>query len=136
MILLDQAVQTYIASIETIWLRTLQLTPVWGSLSPWQLNESKRMVYEKNAAWRESQRQIALAPWTFALRVNTELWRAAFASITAPLADRNSKTEPIDLPRILGKASEATMIKALSPYRTRTMQNAKRLKQRSIGIKR
>ena len=43
----DQAVQTYIASFETICLRIFQLTPVWGSLSPWQLSESKRMVSEK-----------------------------------------------------------------------------------------
>jgi hypothetical protein len=133
MILFDQAMQTYIASIETIWLRTVQLTPVWGALSPWQLHESKRMINEKSAAWRESHRQIALAPWTFAMRINSELWRAALASMTAPLSGRVANALPLSLPQILDKASEATMIKALSPYRKRTTQNAKRLKQRAIG---
>lgn len=136
MIFFDQAFQTYIASIETIWLRTLQLTPAWGSLSPWQLSESKRMVNEKSAAWRESQFQIALAPWTFAMRVNTDLWQAAFAAVAAPLSGRAATTLPLNLPQIFGRASEATMIKALHPYRTRTTQNAKRLKQRATSIKR
>ena len=133
---LDQAVQTYVASFETICLRTLQLTPVWGSLSPWQLSESKRMVSEKKAAWRESQLEIALAPWSIAMRINNELWQAAFASATLPLFGRIPNALPVNLPRILGKASEATVIKALTPYSTRTTQNAKRLKQRAIGIKR
>ena len=136
MSLFDQAVQTYVASIETIYLRTLQLTPVWGSLSPWQLSESKRMVSEKRAAWGESQLQIALAPWSFAMRVNTELWRAALAPATSPLFGRALSALPLSLPQILGKASEATMVKALKPYRTRTTKNAKRLKQRAIGLKR
>ena len=134
--LFHQAVQTYVASIETIYLRTLQLTPVWGSLSPWQLSESKRMVSEKGAAWRESQLQIALAPWSFAMRVNTELWRAALASATISPFGRALTARPLSLPQILGKATEATMSKALTPYRTRTAKNAKRLKQRAIGIKR
>ncbi len=136
MSLFNHAAQTYIASIETILLRTGHLTPVWGSLSAWQLSESKRMFSEKGAAWRESQLQIALAPWSFAVRVNNELWRAAFASVTATLSGRVSNAVPVSLPKILGKVSEATMIKALSPYRTRTTQNAKRLKQRAVGIKR
>jgi hypothetical protein len=132
----DQAIQTYIASIETILLRTGHLTPVWGSLSSWQISESQRMFSEKGAAWRESQLQIAVAPWTFAMRVNTELWRAAFSSITAPLFGRTLTALPINLPQIFGKASDATMSKALTPYHKRTTQNAKRLKQRAIGIKR
>ena len=136
MSLFDQAVQTYIASFETICLRTLQLTPVCGSLSPWQLSESKRMVSEKKVAWRESQLHISLAPWSFAMRVNTELWRVAFASVTFPPFGRAPIALPLNLPQILGKASEATVIKALNPYSTRTTQNAKRLKQRAIGIKR
>lgn len=136
MSLFDQAVQTYVASIETIYLRTLQLTPVWGSLSPWQVNESKRMVSEKRAAWRESQLQIALAPWSFAIHVNTQLWQAALLTATSPMLGRGSASLPVNLPRILGKASEATIVKALDPYRTRTTKNAKRLKQRAIGIKR
>ena len=132
----DQAIQTYVASIETIWLRTCQLTPVWGALSPWQLSESKRMVNEKSAAWRDSQLQIALAPWSLAMRVNTELWRAAFASATATLSGRGANAVPVNLPQIFGKASEATMSKAFRPYHMRTTQNAKRLKQRATGIKR
>ena len=132
----DQAVQTYIASFETICLRIFQLTPVWGSLSPWQLSESKRMVSEKKDAWRESQLEIALAPWSIAMRVNTELWQAAFASATFPLFGRSPNALPLNFSRILGKASEATVIKALTPYSTRTTQNAKRLKQRAIGIRR
>ncbi len=136
MSLFDQAMQTYIASLETICLRTLQLVPVWGSLSPWQLSESKRMVREKKAAWRESQFHISLAPWSFAMRVNAELWRVAFASATFPLFGRDPNALPLNLQRILGKASEATVIKALSPYSTRATQNAKRLKQRAVAIRR
>lgn len=132
MSLFDQAVQTYVASMETIYLRSLHLTPMWGSLSSWQLAESKRMVHEKGAAWSESQLQIALAPWSFAMRVNAELWRAAFAQ--SPLLGRTLTTLPLRLPQILGKASEATMVKALGPYRTRTTKNSKRLKRRVVGL--
>ena len=124
------------SSIETIYLRTLQLTPVWGSLSPWQRSESKRMVSEKRAAWRESQLQIALAPWSFALHVNTQLWRAALASAASPLLSRTLTASSLNLPQVLRQASEATLAKTLQPYRTRTTKNAKRLKQRAIGIKR
>ena len=123
-----QMIQTYVASLETIYLRSLHLTPVWGSLSPWQFAESNRMVSEKRAAWRESQLEIALAPWSFAMRVNAELWRAAFAP--SPLLGRTLTT----LPKILGKATEATMVKALGPYRTRTTGNSKRLKRRVVGL--
>ena len=56
-------------------------------------------------------------------------------TVTAPLSGRAAHALP-NLPQIFGKASEATMSKALSPYHTRTTQNAKRLKQRAIGIKR
>jgi hypothetical protein len=134
--LFDQLAQTYIASIETIYLRSWHLAPIWGSFSPWQLRESKRMVSEKGAAWREGQLQIALAPWSFALSVNSEIWRAALAAATATLSGRVSDAFPPSLPKIFGKASEATMSKALNPYRTRTTKNAARLKQRAAGIKR
>jgi hypothetical protein len=134
--LFNQALQTYVASIETIYLRTLHLMPVWGSLTPWQVNESKRMVSEKKEAWRESQLQIALAPWSFALHVNTQLWRAALASAASPLLSRTLTASSLNLPQVLRQASEATLAKTLKPYRTRTTKNAKRLKQRAIGMKR
>ena len=133
--LFQQAFQTYVASLETIWLRTLQLTPIGNSLSPWQRIESKRMVSEKKAAWTESQMQIALAPWTFAMRL-TELWRSAVAAGASPMFGGGLMTLPLRLPRMVGKASQETIGKALDPYRTRTTSNAKRLKQRVTGIKR
>jgi hypothetical protein len=130
--LLARALQTYIASLETIWLRGVHLMPVWGVTSPWQRQESKDLLREKGDAWIESQLHIALAPWTFAMRVQAELWRAA---TTTPL--RHPLTVlPSRLPQILGRASEAVVSKALDPYRTRTMKNAKRLKQRSLSGKR
>lgn len=134
--LYQQAFQTYVASLETIWLRTLQLTPIGNSLSPWQRIESKRMVSEKKAAWTESQMQIALAPWTFAMRLNAELWRSAVAAGASPMFGGGLMALPLRLPQMVGKASEATIGKALDPYRTRTTSNAKRLKQRVTGIKR
>lgn len=134
--LFQQALQTYIASFETIWLRSLHLTPIGNSLSPWQRSESKRMVREKGAAWKESQMQIALAPWTFAMRLNTELWRAALAAGARPLSGSGLMALPLHIPQMVGRASQATIGKALDPYWTRTTSNAKRLKQRAIGIKR
>ena len=80
--------------------------------------------------------QFALAPWTFAMCVNTDLWQTAFAAVAAPLSGRAARTLPRSLPQIFGRASEATLIKALHPYRTRTTQNAKRLKQRAMSFKR
>ncbi len=132
MSLFYQAFQTYVASMETIYLRSLHLTPVWGSLSSWQLAESKRMVHEKGAAWSESQLQIALAPWSFAMRLNAEFWRAAFAQ--RPLLGRKLTALPLRLPQILGKATEATMMNALGPYHTRTARNSRRLKRRVVGF--
>ena len=134
--LFQQALQTYIASFETIWLRSLQLTPVGNVLSPWQRSESKRMVNEKGAAWKESQMQVALAPWTFAMSLNMQLWRAALAAGTRPLSGNGLMALPLGLPQMVSKASQTTMGKALAPYRTRTTSNAKRLKQRALGIKR
>ena len=132
----QQALQTYIASCETIWLRSVQLTPVGNFLSPWQRTESKLMVNEKSAAWKESQMQVTLAPWTFAMNLNMQLWQAAFAAGTRPLSGNGLMALPLGLPQMVSKASATTMGKALGPYRTRTTSNAKRLKQRAIGIKR
>jgi hypothetical protein len=130
--LFARALQTYVAGLETIWLRSVHLIPVWGMTSPWQRQESRGLLREKGEAWLESQLQIALAPYTFAMRVQAELWRAA---TTLPL--RHPLTVlPSRLPQILGRASEGVVIKALDPYRTRTMKNAKRLKQRSLSNKR
>ncbi len=134
--LVQQLLQTYVASLETIWLRSLYLTPVWGSLSPWQRIESTRMVSEKRAAWKESQLEIALAPWTFGMRVTAELWRAAFAAGMSPILGRSPMPLPLQIPQMLGRASQATMVKVLHPYRSRTTQNAKRLKRRAVGLKR
>ena len=136
MTLFNQVLQTYVASIETIYFRTLHLMPVWGSLTPWQVNESKRMVSEKKDAWGESQLQIALAPWSFAMHVNMQLWRAALEAGTSPLLGITLTPSQLNLPQVLRRASEATLAKTLKPYRIRTTKNAKRLKQRVIGMKR
>ena len=129
----QQAFQTYVASLETIWWRSLQLTPIGNSLSAWQRDESKRMVSEKGEAWRESQTQIELAPWTFAVRLNNEIWQATFAAALSPRFGSELLALPLRAPQMLGRASEATMVKTLAPYRTRTTSNAKRLKKRAIG---
>jgi hypothetical protein len=104
----DQAIQTYISSIETIWLRALHATPAWGSLSGWQSSESKRIDNEKIAAWRESQLQIVIVPCSFLMRVKRELWDAALASATANFLGLGTKVG-VNLPQFLGKEADAAM---------------------------
>jgi hypothetical protein len=129
----EGAVETYVASVETIWLRSIHLLPILGALSPWQRTESKRLISEKRQAWMESQLHVASAPWAFAIRLQAELWRAAFtptgiSPLRHPLVLLSS-----ELPQILARAGEAAAKKALDPYRTRSMSNSRRLKKRLVG---
>ena len=66
------------------------------------------MVNEKIAAWRESQLQIVIVPWSFLMRVKRELWDAALASATANLLGLGTKMG-VNLPQFLGKETDATM---------------------------
>jgi hypothetical protein len=90
------------ASASTIALRTLLLTPVDGRFTPWQVNESQRMIHEKFAALHEAQVEAASVAW--------RLW---LASWNGPAATRRS-----------ARAGAATVAQ---PFVRRARANARRL---------